>query len=63
MYLPKIKEDLIPILYKLTKEEQKPMTRLVDEMLRVEIARRNGQIHQKNNETTTVSVKKTADDE
>ena len=63
MYSPKIKEDLIPILYKLTKEEQKPMTRLVDEMLRAEIVRRNGQIHQKNNETTTVSVKKTADDE
>ena len=63
MYSPKIKENLIPILYKLAKQEQKPMTKLVDEMLRAEIAKRNGQVHQKNNETTSVSVKKTADDE
>ena len=63
MYSPKIKEDLIPILYKLATREQKPMTKLVDEMLRTEIAKRNGHIHQINNETAPVSVKKTADDE
>ncbi len=62
MYSPKIKENLIPILYKLAKQEQKPMTKLVNEMLRAEIAKRNGQIHQINNETVPVSVKKTADD-
>ena len=43
MYSPKVKEDLIPILYKLAKHEQKSMTKLVDEMLRAEIAKRNGQ--------------------
>ena len=63
MYSPKIKEGLIPILYKLAKQEQKPMTKLVDEMLRAEIAKRNGQIHQIKKETATESVKKTADDE
>ena len=63
MYSPKIKESLIPILYKLAKQEQKPMTKLVDEMLRAEIAKRNGLIHQINNETAPESVKKTADDE
>ena len=63
MYSPKVKEDLIPILYKLAKQEQKPMTKLVDEMLRAEIAKRNGQIHQINKGTAPESVKKTADDE
>jgi len=48
MYSPKIKEDLISILYKLAKQEGKPMTA--------------GQIHQINNETAPESVKKTADD-
>ena len=62
MYSPKIKEDLISILYKLAKQEGKPMTALIDEMIRAEIAKRNGQIHQINNETAPESVKKTADD-
>lgn len=34
MYTPKIKEDLIPILYKKAKDEKKTMTRLVDDLLR-----------------------------
>ena len=34
MYSPKIKEDLIPILYKLAKQEVKTMTALIDQMLR-----------------------------
>ena len=28
MYSPKVKEDLIPVLYKLAKQEGKPMTEL-----------------------------------
>ena len=62
MYSPKIKEDLIPVLYKLAKQERKPMTALVDEMLRAEIAKRNGQVNQTNDEAVPESVKKTADD-
>lgn len=34
MYSPKIREDLIPVLYRIGKEEQKPMTKVVDEILR-----------------------------
>lgn len=34
MYSPKIKEDLIPILYRFAKHEDKSMTRIVDEILR-----------------------------
>lgn len=34
MYSPKIKEDLIPILYRIGKEEKKPMTKVVDDILR-----------------------------
>ena len=34
MYSPKIREDLIPILYRLSKEHGKPMTRVVDDILR-----------------------------
>jgi hypothetical protein len=63
MYSPKVKEDLIPILYKLAKQEGKPMTALIDEMLRAEIAKRNEQLSQMDDETVPVSVKKTTDDE
>jgi len=34
MYSPKIREDLIPILYQLGKEHGKPMTKVVDDILR-----------------------------
>lgn len=34
MYSPKIKEDLIPIIYKKSKIINKTMTKLVDEILR-----------------------------
>ena len=61
MYSPKVKEDLIPILYKLAKQEQKPMTALVDEMIRAEIANRNGNVEASNDETVSKGVKKTAD--
>lgn len=41
MYSPKIREDLIPILYKLAKQMGKSMTRLVDEILRKELRQRD----------------------
>ncbi len=62
MYSPKIKEDLIRILYKLAKQEGKPMTALIDEMIRAEIAKRNGQVDSINDEAVSERVKKTADD-
>lgn len=34
MYSPKIKTDLVPILFKLAQEKDKPMTSIVDEILR-----------------------------
>lgn len=34
MYSPKIAEDLIPILYRLARRKKKPMTAVVDEILR-----------------------------
>lgn len=34
MYSPKIAEDLIPLLYRLARRKKKPMTVVVDEMLR-----------------------------
>jgi hypothetical protein len=40
MYSPRISEDLIQPLYRIAKHEGKPMTRLVDEILRPEIERR-----------------------
>ena len=61
MYSPKVKEDLIPILYKLAKQEGKPMTGLIDEMLRGEISKRNGQVNQTSSEEVPNTVKKTAD--
>ena len=40
MYSPKIRDDLIPLVYRLARQEGKPMTRLVDEILRAEVERR-----------------------
>jgi hypothetical protein len=34
MYSPKISEDLIPELYQIGKQRKRPMTKLVDEVLR-----------------------------
>ena len=34
MYSPKIREDLIPEIYQLSQVKQKPMTVIVDELLR-----------------------------
>ena len=34
MYSPKIAEDLIPVLYRVGKKEGKPMTHVVDSLLR-----------------------------
>jgi len=34
MYSPKISENLIPELYRISKEIEKPMTKVVDEILR-----------------------------
>jgi hypothetical protein len=62
MYSSKVKEDLIPILYKLSKQEEKPMTALIDEMLRAEITKRNGQVDPINDEAVSERVKKTAYD-
>ena len=38
MYSPKISEDLIPPLYQLSKEKGKPMTKVVNEILREKVA-------------------------
>ncbi len=40
MYSPKIREDLIPILFKLAIRKKRPMTKLVDEILRKELKER-----------------------
>jgi hypothetical protein len=40
MYSPKISEDLIPLLYQLRLKEKKPMTKIVDELLRTALSQR-----------------------
>jgi hypothetical protein len=57
MYSPNIRDDLIPLLYRLARQEGKPMTRLVDEILRAEIERRY-----RGSDTPTESLKKTPDE-
>jgi hypothetical protein len=34
MYSPKVSEDLVPQLYKLAKEKKRPMTKVLDEIIR-----------------------------
>ena len=62
MYSPKIKEDLIPHLYRLAKQEKKPMTAVVDEILRKEITKRVGPVSQSEGDMVPPEVKKTTDD-
>ena len=62
MYSPKIDEELIPILYRLAKHEGKTMTRLVDEILRSEIEKRNVQGCPQETEEVTGKVKKRVED-
>ena len=46
MYSPKIRNDLVPSLYRIAKHEGKPMTQLVDEILRPKIERRIQELDQ-----------------
>lgn len=34
MYSPKVSEDLVPRLYKLAKEQKRPMTKVLDGLIR-----------------------------
>ena len=60
MYSPKIREDLIPEIYKRSKLEGKTMTRVVDEILREGIERRTDQSCPPENPTGIDRAKKTA---
>lgn len=62
MYSPKIGDDLIPLLYRLARQEGKPMTRLVDEILRVEVARRVRVAGEHSIPDPSESLKKTPDE-
>ena len=39
MYSPKIDEDLIPVLHKIAKAESRPMTKIVNDIIREAIAK------------------------
>jgi hypothetical protein len=39
MYSPKISEDLIPVLYRIKKNEGIPMTKIVDKFIRESISK------------------------
>jgi hypothetical protein len=45
-YSPKISEDLIPILYKIGKKENIPMTKVVDKLIRDALTRYNHEHHE-----------------
>ena len=63
MYSPKIKEDLIPGLYKLAKHEGKRMTQLVDDILRNEMRKRGCEVCQDGNkEESSMNLKKRTND-
>ena len=56
MYSPKIKEDLIPALFWLSKEKQIPMTRLVDQFIRDGL--RNERVKEKQKYQSTEELRK-----
>ena len=39
MYSPKIDEDLIPVLYKMAKAQSRPMTKIVNDIIRKVISK------------------------
>ena len=39
MYSPKIDEDLLPVLYEMAKTEGRPMTKIVNDIIRKAIAK------------------------
>ncbi len=39
MYSPKIAEDLIPVLYKMVKAQGRPMTKIVNDIIRKSLAK------------------------
>lgn len=49
VYSPKIKEDLIPLLYRIKRRKQKSMTKVVDELLRPQVLKRHEEIVQTEN--------------
>ncbi len=50
MYSPKISEELVPALYWIAKEEKRPMTRLVNDIIKRAIERRHQHERQGNTE-------------
>jgi hypothetical protein len=62
MYSPHIRDDLIPLLYRLARQEGKPMTRLVDEILRAEVERRFQMVDQQPIPDPAERLKKTPDE-
>ena len=62
MYSPRIQDDLITVLYRLARQEGKPMTRLVDEILRAEIEKRCSQEDPHTGSGNPESLKKTPDE-
>jgi hypothetical protein len=53
MYSPKIREELIPVLYRLARHREVPMTRLVDSLLRESLAAYIDRESQENAQLTT----------
>jgi hypothetical protein len=62
MYSPKIRDDLIPQVYRLAQQEGKPMIRLLDEILRAEVERRLRAAGEHSNPDPAGSLKKTPDE-
>jgi hypothetical protein len=50
MYSPKVSEDLVPQLYKLAKEQKRPMTKVLDGLIRDKLIEK---VHDKPESTTT----------
>ena len=44
VYSPKIKADLIPLLYRIKRRKQKSMTKVVDELLRPQVLKLHEEI-------------------
>jgi len=60
MYSPKISEELIPIIYRKAKQERRPMTRIVNDLLREKLTEKVSDQNIESTESTEKIIKSKA---
>ena len=60
MYSPKISEELIPIIYRKAKQQKRPMTKVVNDLLREKLTEKVSDQKTETTESTEETIKSKA---